>query len=47
MHTVCMLHTYCLYAKGRRGFLMTDLRPLFDRYAAAWAARDPDAIAAP
>jgi ketosteroid isomerase-like protein len=25
---------------------MTDLRPLFDRYAAAWAARDPDAIAA-
>jgi len=25
---------------------MTDLRPLFDRYAAAWAVRDPDAIAA-
>jgi ketosteroid isomerase-like protein len=24
---------------------MTDLRPFFDRYAAAWAARDADAIA--
>jgi ketosteroid isomerase-like protein len=25
---------------------MTDLRPMFDRYVAAWSGRDPDAIAA-